>query len=52
MMEAMRTLIDEGYVKYSGFLFWMIETGIQSFVARELWDTIPKRCSLPAYNPE
>jgi hypothetical protein len=52
MMEALRTLMDDGTVPRNWFNFWMIETGINSFVARELWDTIPPKCPLPPYSPE
>jgi hypothetical protein len=52
MMEALRTLMDDGYLPRDWRAFWLIEMGINSYVARELWQTMPDKCPIPPYNPE
>jgi hypothetical protein len=52
MMEALRTLMDDGHVPRNAFSFWMLEIGINSFVARQLWDTEPEKCPIPTYSPD
>jgi hypothetical protein len=52
LMEALRTLMEGGYVKKDMLAFWMIETGINSWVAHEAWNDMPSTCPLPPYQPE
>jgi hypothetical protein len=52
MMEALRTLMEDGYVKKDWFIFWMIDTGIHSWVAQDAWNNMPGKCPLPPYKPE
>jgi hypothetical protein len=52
MMEALRTLMEDGYVKENWFIFWMIDTGIHSGVALHAWNSMPGKCPLPPYKPE
>jgi hypothetical protein len=52
MMEALRTLMEDGHVKENWFIFWMIDTGIHSGVAVHAWNSMPGKCPLPPYKPE
>jgi hypothetical protein len=52
LMEALRTLMELNLVTYDTFVFWMIETGINSWVARDAWNNMPDQCPLPPYKPE
>jgi hypothetical protein len=52
LMEALHTLMDQKLITYDTLVFWMIETGINSWVAHDAWDAIPAKCPLPPYRPE
>jgi hypothetical protein len=52
LMEALHTLMDLKLVTYDTFVFWMIETGINSWVAHDAWNNMPPKCPLPPYKPE
>lgn len=47
MMEAVQTLIDLGICPSSPLVYGMIYAGIDSIVARNLWDARPEACPLP-----
>jgi hypothetical protein len=52
LMEALRTLMELGIIQYNAFVFWMIETGVNSWVARAAWDRQFPVCPLPPHRPE
>jgi hypothetical protein len=47
MMEAVRTLMSTGICPTSSIVFGMIYLGIDSIIARRLWNARPTSCPLP-----
>src|SRR5262245_5953026 len=52
MMEAVRTLMESGICPRSSIVFGMIHFGIDSVVARRLWNARPPACPLPPDSSE
>lgn len=48
MLEALKTLMVSGVVQESRLTFDIIHSGINSFIARKIWETIPPECPLPS----
>jgi hypothetical protein len=47
MMEAVKTLMETNYCAKSELSFWLLFQGIDSFKAREYWNTNTNGCTLP-----
>jgi uncharacterized protein DUF1353 len=47
MMEAVKTLMETGFCAKSELSFWLLFQGIDSFKAREYWNTNTNGCTLP-----
>ena len=52
MMQAVKTLMEEGLAPKSTRDFWLLFRGIDSDVARRYWNRDPPRCTLPPDRPE
>jgi hypothetical protein len=52
MMECVKTMMEKGLVPKSQVTFLALYQGINSFIARRLWNRDPPRCTLPDYQPE
>jgi len=52
MMEAVRTLMNMGLCPSSSVVFGMLSLGIDSIVARRLWNAQPPTCPLPPDSSE
>ncbi|MDX0481415.1 hypothetical protein GOD90_20275 [Sinorhizobium medicae] len=52
MMEAVRTLMHVGLCPSSSVVFGMIYAGIDSIVARRIWNAKTSKCSLPPDSEE
>jgi len=46
-MEAVKTLMETGLCAKSELSFWLLLQGIDSFKAREYWNTDTNGCTIP-----
>ena len=52
MMEVVKTMMEKGLAPKSQVTFLALYQGINSFVARRLWNREPPSCTLPDDQPE